>query len=114
MKPKNMYVYCTTRFVAFHCWPNAPDSVDYLRFKHRHEFRVKVTARTAHDNRYIEFITLKLQTDDAIKSMLAVWTGTASCEQVCQGIANRLTKDLMITSVEVSEDGENGAVVTYE
>jgi hypothetical protein len=107
------YVYCQTRFIEFHCWPHAPESVKFLRSQHRHEFHVKVTARTKHDNRDIEFITLKLQTDDAIKDMRTNWTGTASCEQMCVGIISRL-KDLMIHSVEVSEDGENGAIVVCQ
>lgn len=107
------HVFCTTRFVEFHCWPDAPESVKYLCSLHRHEFHVKVTCRTNHDNRAIEFITLKLQTEAAIKDMRANWTSSASCEQMCEGIYQRLRNGLPIYSVEVSEDGENGAIKYY-
>lgn len=109
-----MYVYCTTRFVALHRWDNAPDSVAFLRNEHRHVFHVKVACPVSHAERDIEFITLKAVVDAAIKDMLANWTGTASCEQICDGIKNRVSKKYLVASVEVSEDGENGAVVLYE
>ena len=104
------YVYCQTRFIGFHSWPNAPESVAFLRNEHRHEFHVKVVAKVDHHDREIEFITLRAQVDDLVKEQYPHWGSHVSCETMAQGIADAL-HELNIVSVEVSEDGENGAIV---
>lgn len=104
-------VFCRFRFEAFHCWPEAPEIHSFLRVLHRHEFHVEVRKRVDGPDRAIEFIWLKgfckrhvenKTRDSATKS----W----SCEHWAKWILDTIDAD----QVEVSEDGENGAIVTRE
>lgn len=102
-------VFCRTRFEGFHRWPEAPEEVGFLRSLHRHEFHVEVTVDVDHDDRDVEFILLKRQTDQAIERLKHTNdTKSWSCERWAQ----RLLHKLNASRVVVSEDGENGAVVT--
>ncbi len=101
-------VFVTTRVVAFHKWPGAPDDCAYLRDLHRHVFHVRGEMPVSHHDRDIEFIGLKLQTKAAIEDALATrQTDTWSCEHWCHFLINAIG----FSKVEVSEDGENGAIV---
>ena len=110
------YVYCKTRFQGLHSWPGAPHSVHYLRNLHRHEFHVIVKCKTTSD-RGIEFITLKESVDRYIPGLAKHWSESISCEGIAQAIGDALkysSDAYPVVSVEVSEDGENGAIVNYE
>lgn len=107
------FVWCTTSFIGFHKWPNAPNHVDYLRNLHRHVFHVKVMVNVGHADRDIEFITLKQAVDSAIEDLLMCWDNTQSCEQIADNIYSRLN-DVSVYSIYVSEDNENGAMTIYE
>src|SRR5271154_4210242 len=96
---KGMYVYCTTRFIGFHCWPDAPESVMYLRDLHRHEFHVKVIVKVNHNDRDVEFIGFKAVLEDFIDETKEKWSKSISCEQICQLIIDRFTY-VQIHSVE--------------
>lgn len=111
----------TTKYEGVHCYPEAPDCVAYLRQPHRHMFGVRVEVEVFDDDREIEFIMLKHQVDDYIKSHCddnGVWQmGRLSCEQVCNGILKYLFAFVKWPegrhwSVMVDEDGENGATVS--
>lgn len=109
-----IYVYCQTRFIGFHRWPDAPENVDYLKSLHRHEFHVKVIVKVSHNNRDVEFITLKDQVDDAIKCLRqGCFTESSSCEFMASELAGELYNkyNYLVHSVEINEDGENGALV---
>jgi 6-pyruvoyl-tetrahydropterin synthase len=117
---KGTYVFCTTRFVGFHRWPDAPKEVAYLQANHRHEFRVKVLVEVQHNDRHVEFITLKDHTDKTINHLKLNerkdhWDNVQSLS--CEMMANRIASELhsfygyVVYSVEVSEDGENGAIL---
>ena len=111
-----IYVYCKTRFQGLHCWPEAPHLVSYLQNLHRHEFHVTVKCIVTKD-RGIEFITLKENVDEYIPKLAKNWPVSVSCEMMAKSIGDALkysAADYPVISVEVSEDGENGAVVTYE
>ena len=103
-----MKIFVTTDFVAFHNWPGAPQEVEFLRSLHRHIFRVKVVWKVEHDNRDLEFFIQKeklnkfLQENFSNKNLIGV-----SCEMM----ANKIKTEFNAESVEVSEDGENGAIV---
>jgi hypothetical protein len=108
------YVYCTTRFVGFHRWPDAPSEVKYLRDNHRHEFHVKVTVQVGHNDRDVEFITLRERVDELFSGGSSIHQfGAKSCEMIAEDIISFVEADgtYKIHSVEVSEDGENGAIV---
>lgn len=111
-----------TAFEGVHNYPNAPEPVAYLRNMHRHMFHVEVEMDVFHDDREVEFIMMKHQIDDYIKSFAnlnedGVWMlGASSCEKIATCIGEFLqsvyceVKKRSI-SVLVSEDGENGAKV---
>jgi len=117
-------VYCTTQIEATHCWPDCPfDEVAYLRDPHRHVFHIKAYVRVTHDDRDVEFIMLKHQ----IRNYLIKKYGRASmpadggelhyyhCEfgaMSCEMLATELIEEFGLSRCEVSEDDENGAIVS--
>jgi hypothetical protein len=105
---------------GFHFWPTAPDEVEFLRNSHRHIFHVTLSIQVQDDNREIEFILLKrwLQTylEGTIPRTHDKATGI-SCEQIAVLVirtAQYKYGDKRIYTCIVSEDDENGAMVTEE
>lgn len=110
-------VYCTLQIEGLHNWPACPfDEVAYLRDLHRHVFFIKAYKIVNHDDRDVEFIMLK----HAIQNhfFTAYWDfqtkthrfGAKSCEMI-----GRELMDLFdLSRVDVSEDNENGAVLTKQ
>ena len=103
-------VYCTVLFEGIHNWPECPFAeVSYLREPHRHIFHIKATKQVQHDDRDVEFIMLKHQIEQYLTdSFPGGLMGKTSCEMLAQ----KLLIHFDLTSVDVSEDNENGAVVT--
>lgn len=97
-------VFITTRFEGMHRWENAPDDVSFLRNIHRHVFHVRLVKSVSHEDRDIEFIQLKRRVDRYIYNM----GDLGSCEMIASDLLRAFEADC----VEVSEDGENGAIVT--
>jgi hypothetical protein len=131
-------IYCSFRLVGFHHFPKAPKEVSYLRKEHRHEFHFKVSVEVTHDNREIEFHTLKR---DCLNILEVLYTtndyseltfGAQSCEMIAAKLLAILVENKKYDSyptiderisihpvmqrrqiiVEVSEDGENCGIVT--
>lgn len=110
-------VIIRTRFEGFHKWPSAPDEVAFLRALHRHEFHVTLRISVFHEDREVEFLL--------VKNALEAWIGleqpfadTDSCEVMAEKIIEwaRSKYEVAVPAprayeCEVSEDGENGAVV---
>lgn len=104
------FVYCTLEFEARHSWPGCPfDEVVFLRFPHRHIFKVKAVKEVGHLDRDVEFITLKRRVQTFV-SVFQPDAGSRSCEQM----AKEILEAYGLVQCEVSEDGENGAVVVAE
>lgn len=100
-------IFIRTRFEGFHHWPDAPQEVAFLRDLHRHEFHVRVWTQVDHEDRAIEFILFKRIVDRTIQSLQSTRdTKTWSCEMWAREIGALSAAE----AVEVSEDGENGAV----
>jgi len=101
-------VYCRTSFEGFHEWPDAPEEVFFLRNNHRHIFHVTVEVPVSHSDRDVEFILLKRRVDAFIKEQNThLVSETWSCEQWALALLVKFDA----FRVEVSEDGENGAIV---
>lgn len=108
-------VFCTLQVEGTHNWPDCPfDEVDYLRVPHRHVFYIKAYQRVMHDDRDVEFIMLKHSIEEYFKEKyyddkkkLCVF-GMKSCEM----IASELCNIFKLSRCEVSEDNENGAIVS--
>lgn len=110
-------IWINTSFIDFHCWPQAPDVVKYLRSLHRHKFNVRVQVRVKHDDRDVEFHCLKSDVDSAIVDLrreLQVHEGQSmSCEMLARSLLVRMQRaGYIVAFVEVDEDGECGAKVS--
>lgn len=108
-------VYCTLKVEGIHNWPDCPfEEVAYLRDPHRHMFHVKAQVAVTHDDRDVEFIVLKHKVRDYLEEMY--WDDETKCcyfgAMSCEMIARELIEEFNLTSCEVSEDGENGAILT--
>jgi len=107
-----------TRFQFMHNWPNAPAGKhEHLRNRHRHEFHVELLVEQHHDDRDLEYLALK----DALDEQLAQFVTSEfkeyfSCEMMAVEIARWMTVTYGERSmtVEVNEDGENGAVLIFQ
>lgn len=106
-------IWVTEQFVAYHKWENAPEEVSYLRNLHRHLFKVRVELDVYGMDREIEFHTLKSVVRDYCRRNFEEQV-VGSCENIASlikmWIENIYGSDRRV-KVEVSEDGENGAIV---
>jgi hypothetical protein len=96
-----------------HSWENCPiQEVAFLRNSHRHMFHIKVEKEVTHDDRDIEIIQFKRDILTYLHKSFyndddrCLWLRNLSCEQLAKRILNQFQCD----SVQVLEDGENGAV----
>lgn len=97
------------QFEGFHCWPDAPPEVNFLRYPHRHIFHVTAVKAVQHGDRDIEFILLKRHIEASISEKLkSPEVNSWSCEHWAQWLID--THDL--ESAVVSEDNENGAILS--
>lgn len=88
--------------------------VSFLGYPHRHIFHFRVTVDVTHNDRDIEFILFKRE----LESLYG--TGTLqmdyqSCEMLAEELINYISSRYPNRKIiaEVSEDGENGAILTY-
>lgn len=107
---------------GFHNYPDASknhgDLVKFLEQSHRHIFKFNCKKRVNHDNRDEEFILLRRKVKQYINRKFPVFESGCECydfdSMSCEMIAKQLLKEFDFDSVEVSEDGENYAVVEKE
>lgn len=106
-------IWITTRFEGFHCYPDAPKEVIYLRNSHRHIFHIKIWIEIFHDNRDIEFILFKKFVNKIIKQNDFDFM---SCEMISDLLYRTVTIEYPKREVwiEVSEDMENGSFKKYK
>lgn len=110
-------VFCRLQFEGLHHWPDCDiEEVSYLADLHRHVFHIEARKAVSHDNRDTEFIVLKHKIEKYLNkkypSTLKFGTkrvlGATSCEQLAKDLLNEFDLSVCI----VSEDNENGAIVT--
>ena len=108
------FIFVTFQKEGIHCYPDAPEGVEFLKHPHRHMFHFRVDIEVWHNDRDIEFILFKRE--------LETLYGEGILEldyQSCEMMANDLAAYLQETypgrdvKIEVSEDGENGAICYY-
>lgn len=109
-----------TIFVQFskegiHCYPAAPAGVEFLKHPHRHMFHFKVTVSVFHNDRDIEFILFKRELE-ALYSAQTLQVDYKSCEMLAEDLIDYIFEKYpgRKITVEVSEDGENGATLTFD
>ena len=94
-----------------HRWPECPlTEVAFLKHRHRHNFHVRCIKRVDHSDRQVEIILFKRE----ILKSLGISYGVP-CDfgrMSCEDIAAELFRTFSLEACEVSEDGENGAIVS--
>ncbi len=110
MRRYDRYIIIKFQFPAIHNWEKCNiEEVDFLKYPHRHIFHGKARAWVFHNNRQIEFISLKRKVEKYItekyrdKELINV-----SCEMIAEDISNKFEELFM---VEIYEDNENGGGV---
>lgn len=107
-------IYVTFRKRGLHRYADAPAEVDYLAHPHRHIFWFKVSIEVRHNDRDIEFHLFQ----DWLESLYDARTlglDGRSCEMMAEELYGRITERYPGRAVEIdiSEDGENGAVLSW-
>lgn len=107
------------RFEALHRWDEAFEEVEFLQNPHRHEFHVTVQVEQRHDDRDVEYIDLKRSLQNWVDHYVPKDKdlGQMSCEMIAKDVLNQLSEwygQGRDYRVEVTEDGENGALVETE
>jgi hypothetical protein len=110
----NRTIFVTFSKEGMHRYPDAPAGVEFLKFEHRHIFHYRVTLQVTHNDRDVEFILFKRE----LESLFAAGTmkiDYKSCEMLAEDLIGYISLKYPAReiSVEVSEDGENGATLTF-
>lgn len=112
-------IYVTFQKEGIHQYPAAmerPELVDvnFLGHPHRHIFHFRVTLEVVHNDRDVEFILFKRELEK-LYSHGALQLNYKSCEMIAEDLIDYISLHYPGRSitVEVSEDGENGAILDY-
>lgn len=120
--PSVKYICVKCEFEGVHSWPSAPAAVSFLRYEHRHLFKVEVYLSVDKSDREIEFIELKRWLENnpikaCQETMFVGRTGafTKSCEDIAEDIGHQIREKYGPRELHVAvyEDGENGGVAVW-
>ena len=108
------FIFVTFQKEGIHCYPGAPEEVKFLQNDHRHIFHFRVEIEVYHDDRDIEFIMFKRELEGLYSDNI-LDLDYKSCEMMAEELRDYIVeiyegRDLKI---EISEDGENGAICYY-
>ncbi len=115
------FVFVTFRKEGIHKYPEAATNEDlaevaFLAYPHRHMFHFRVDVEVFHDNRDREFIIEK-RWMESLYSTGVLQLDYKSCEMMAEDLYHHLKQRYLSEGrrviIEVSEDGENGAVVKF-
>lgn len=119
MTQPNKLIFVTFAKEGLHKYPAALTDpalkeVSFLGYPHRHMFHHKVTIEIFHDDRDIEFILFKRWLE-GLYGDGTLQLDFKSCEMIADALHAQITAKYpgRWVQIEVSEDGENGAVMTY-
>lgn len=116
----NTTIWVTFQKEGIHKYPAALTDpklkdVEFLGYPHRHMFHFTVEMEVFHDDRDVEFILFKRELEEFYNCGV-LKLDFKSCEMIAKDLLQTLQvkaydgRDIKIT---VSEDGENGATLTY-
>lgn len=112
---KKTKIWVTFQKEGIHKYPAASGiaGVEFLAYPHRHMFHFKVCMEVFHDDRDVEFILFKRELE-ALYVGGALELNNKSCEMLANDLIDYISQTYPGRSVEVSvsEDNENGAIVT--
>jgi|TARA_B100000035_G_C20925364_1_gene520440 hypothetical protein len=124
MQNAKRWIWVTFKKEGIHKYPAALDDpalatgdeydVSFLGYPHRHIFHFKVAITVTHNDRDIEFIQFKrwLEKLYAEKTLELDYK---SCEMMSDDLFHKIWEKYpgREVKIEVSEDGENGALIEY-
>jgi hypothetical protein len=117
-------IWVTFRKEGIHLYPAAltdPNlktgdqyDVSFLGYPHRHIFHFKVRIEVFHDDRDIEFIQFKRWLEN-LYNQGTLELNHKSCEMISDDLYKEISAKFpgRFVEIEVSEDGENGSLITY-
>ena len=91
--------------------------VEFLGYPHRHIFHFRVWIDVFHNDRDLEFIQFKRWCESLYNSDNSVLSlDHKSCEMMADDLYIQIAQRYpgRVVHIEVSEDGENGALIRYE
>lgn len=108
------FIWVTFQREGIHCYPDAPEGVEFLKHPHRHIFHFRVEISVYHNDREIEFILFKRELE-SLYNQSVLGLGGKSCEMIAEDLGTYLTDKYRNRRwrIEVSEDGENGCRIEY-
>jgi hypothetical protein len=107
---RRRFVVIRTQREAFHQYEEAPDEVAFLRYPHRHIFHFTAKIQVSGADRELEFFMVQRK----IQGVLPETDIYSSCESKAEFLLDYLLTEYgnhRSIIVEVSEDGENSAIV---
>ncbi len=116
----NRSIYATFQKEGIHRYPAAETEpqladVSFLAFPHRHIFYFRADIEVFHNDRDLEFILFKRELE-GLYAETTLQIDFKSCEMLAEDLIDYISKKYpgRKIKVEVSEDGENGATLSYE
>ena len=125
MQHARRQIWVTFQKEGIHCYPSAATDltlatgdeydVSFLASPHRHIFHFQVWIDVVHSDRDIEFIQFKRWLENLYRDN-TLQLDHKSCEMISDDLYLQIAQKYPDRSVwiEVSEDGENGALIKYE
>lgn len=109
-------IWVTFQKEGIHCYPAAPEGVEFLKHPHRHIFHFYVELEVFHDDRDVEFILFKRELEELYNGSGAMDIDYKSCEMLARELMEYVIQKYPGRSgeIRVSEDGENGAKLIFE
>ena len=122
MSEAKRQIWVTWQREGIHKYPAAltdPQLADvqFLGYPHRHMFHFRVWIDVFHNDRDLEFIQFKRWCESLYSGQGAVLSlDHKSCEMMADDLYIQIASRYpgRVVHIEVSEDGENGALIKYE
>lgn len=88
--------------------------VSFLGYPHRHKFHFRVAISVTHNDRDIEFIQFQRWLENLYKEDV-IQLDYKSCEMMSDDLFDQISAKYpgRDVKIEISEDGENGAIIEY-
>ena len=111
---RQQFIFVTFQKEGIHCYPDAPEGVEFLKNPHRHMFHFRVEIEVFHDDRDIEFILFKRELESLYADGI-LELDYCSCEMLSDALSGYIQQEHpgRDVKIEISEDGENGSVSFY-
>lgn len=111
------FIFVTLQREGIHKYPAAVNltGVEFLAYPHRHMFHMRVQIQVFHQDREIEFVLCKRWIESLFNEG-TLQLNNQSCEMIAHGLIEQIGTQYgsnRKVTVEVNEDGENGAIVEY-